>query len=115
MGLTIKQQQHLDRLIEALESDQYQQCVGTLRAGRKHYCVGGVMCEVDGSGYWIDNDFSYIFRHGGLGSSFIVPAQVREQFGISHTLMNELTQANDRGATFKELATTLREWRQQYE
>ena len=115
MGLTIKQQQHLDRLIEALESDQYQQCVGTLRAGRKHYCVGGVMCEVDGSGYWLYGAFGYVFRHSGLGNAFTVPAQVREHFGINYQLMNELEQANDHGATFKELATTLREWRQQYE
>lgn len=120
MQLTEQQQENLAKLIDALESNQYEQTKHRLR-DNEGYCVGGVMCDISERGTWRLKSpmghryFEYALacsKQPGDDNSFIgvVPGVVALDFGLTRGVVEILSAANDEGADFLELANALKRY-----
>jgi hypothetical protein len=90
--------------IEALESGEYEQTIGCLR-DRKGFCCLGVLCDLPAvPGHWEDRGYRASDQWSSLGLS----PDIRELIGIDPAAHENLTQLNDSGRTFKEIAQYLR-------
>ena len=108
MKLTTEQRQNMDKLIEALDSGDYQQTRNFLRA-RDKYCIGGVMCDLSNYGDWTKTSTNlYAFQHDGKTHHNFLPTPVMNLFGINGPTMAELQRLNDSGSTFSDLPTRAR-------
>jgi hypothetical protein len=135
--LTPAQHTNLGRLIEALEEGLYQQDVGSLRTDVGHCCLG-VGCDISGLGRWTkpagDLCYTYEDASGYRAASLLLPS-VMAHFGFPlsagfvwlrdpsdtinkygdepppHGADTSLSDANDRGWTFPQIAARIRKWR----
>lgn len=117
--------ENVKKWVAALESGEFQQVKGFLRAGDQ-YCCLGVACELYrrevGGVHWRDIGGEHLgvkelcLDFGGSASSWL-PTQVREwlelrttngHFARPEETPNSLASLNDKGATFKEIAAVIR-------
>jgi hypothetical protein len=106
----------LQVLIDALESNEYQQTIGALRKG-DHFCVAGVACDVyyraTGDGDWgatiADGIYSFKTKHSR--ANFVdMPPEVQEYFRFSNADLNLLMESNDfLKLSFTDIADIIRE------
>jgi hypothetical protein len=89
--------------LAALRSDSYRQCTRQLRKGNT-FCVQGVLCDIyhtlTGHGTWINNSFvcEGVSHQGGP------PSAIRRLLKLGFQRVTALSQQNDAGMTFPELA-----------
>jgi len=114
----------LDRLIDALESGEYNQITEFLKLG-DCFCFAGVMCDLfhkeTGEGQWEYKEspsgeppYAYFRLQTPTGpwtTSTFPPPEVVEYFGIFWETAMRLINLNDQGSSFKELAQRLRDWK----
>ena len=110
-----EQKKHRAELVKALRSGKYAQVRGCLRKDNRFCCLG-VACDISGLYEWLKNkhlihrkiDFWYY-----LGSTQVMPREVMDYYGFAdsngqYNLLKDiyatLTDMNDGGATFKEIA-----------
>lgn len=109
-------------LVTALRSGKYRQANGHLRLddvnGDRSHCCLGVACEISGLSEWIQEEG--LSRGRYLDETAVLPARVKEHFGFysagGDTRLGTiaipgmdvqyrcLTEANDKGATFDQIA-----------
>lgn len=120
-ALTEQQRAELERWATALESGKYQQATSVLHTRDRPgggYCCLGVYADICGA-EWIaepvrDNASCNIpfidgVQVGGLdGDEYLAAKWMRERTGIAK--QEPLSNANDNGMTFKEIAAFLREF-----
>lgn len=94
--------------VEALRSGEYKQATKALRRGNG-YCCLGVACDLyakeTGIGWEQDFTLGYLF----LGGNLVLPERVKNWLGLTNNqgawgYNSSLTEANDGGATFNEIA-----------
>ena len=107
--------QNRSKLLEALRSGQYSQTTNSLRT-KVGYCCLGVACDISGLGEWVDTkegDYSYQIpnEQSQRGS---LPKKVQEYYGFMSDnggygadISIALSNLNDSGATFEEIADTI--------
>ena len=114
---------NLIKLIDALESDQYEQGANRLKGGLTNYCILGLACEV----YSWEHDARWVteYDRDGFPNYFftmndknylenrvisIPPRKVREWFGLTNPDIAYLSNMNDRGKkTFRDFAQQFKE------
>lgn len=101
--------------LEALRSGQYQQVKGVLRhsdsANSQGYCCLGVLCDIyskETATPWVGDSF--------LGHTCVLPLEIIKrcdisinQFGGLGLLQDSLSQMNDHGKTFNDIADVIEE------
>ena len=114
-----EQREHRQDWIKALRSGDYKQTKGRLRRGDSFCCLG-VACEISGRGVWQQRT-----RNGSLTYIYIfdneaLPREVANYYGIRDVYAtfwigtvdrknNSLSNLNDKGATFDEIADIIEE------
>lgn len=90
----------------ALRSGKYKQISGQLKTTEGHCCLG-VLCEVAGV-TWDQRGTTFgVIQNGSYREDAILPTEVRERAGLPNNAPNSylrLSEMNDDGATFAELA-----------
>ena len=108
---------NLNKLIEALDSGQYQQGVFQLRISPNTYCVLGVACDVysrEHDAQWAidyyENDVPYYsFDYNGTSYTNHIPERIRDWYGLTEFDSVYLANMNDnRRRTFPEFAYELK-------
>lgn len=97
-----------DEWVKALRSGKYKQGKQFLKTG-EYYCCLGVLCDISRLDKWRVIDHSYY-----LCKNFVLPEKVVEWAGMKSSTgsfidvvdlsRNELTELNDSGKTFNEIA-----------
>lgn len=82
-----------NKLIEALKSGEYAQGIGYLKSNRGRYCVMGVACV--------------IFDVSLTRNQVVPPTTLQEILGYSSKEIEHITNLNDWGATFVEIADNI--------
>ncbi len=88
--------------LEALRSGKYAQGVGFLRSG-DNFCCLGVLCDISGKQWIGDEDGQYSTADAPEEWS-LLNHDTQAEFGLAEDQMFALTQMNDRGKTFTEIA-----------
>jgi hypothetical protein len=69
---------------------------------KEGFCCLGILCDImDSKGWSSDGDRGFIFEGAGR---FLVPDELRERIYLDYAAQNFLSNANDNGWTFKEIA-----------
>lgn len=92
--------------VDALRSGKYKQGTRYLRDGDKFCCLG-VACDIlgiDGKEY---ATWWYEGHHGTAPKSVVKLMGLRDEYGTPSEGALDLTQLNDRGKTFEEIADEL--------
>ena len=95
--------------IEALRSGKYRQTTGTLR-DRDGFCCLGVLCDISGTGEWVQDDGSW--RYQGYTDVLPKPVQqlvgLRTNFGrINGSQGHNLSEMNDIEYSFASIADVI--------
>ncbi len=95
--------------LKALRSKKYEQCVGSLREDKTHFCCLGVLCDLYDPLAWkilfdFESDGEYHF-----GLHWIVPPRhvidwAFDDEGNNLFVFNAIANMNDRGSSFEEIA-----------
>lgn len=95
------------RLIAALEGDQYEQITGSDRRGNC-FCVRGVAVDI----YLKDHGLEWQKKSGNYWDypDNLKCNEIWKYFGLNHTHGYFLVTANDAGASFKELAEKIKRY-----
>jgi hypothetical protein len=89
--------------LQALRSDKYKQGEGWLRYGDQFCCLG-VLCDVAGKEWTRDPEGdSYAPKDAPQEWSLLDEAH-RSEFGLTEEQMHQLTQMNDSGTMFHDIA-----------
>lgn len=109
-----EQEKHRNLVADALESGEYQQCIGTLKDGNEFCCLG-VACDVfkkeTGKGKWNDT----FFMVDSEASQICLVTEVRSWLGLKsdegfyQTDKGLTTHNDDDGWTFEEIAKLFRD------
>jgi hypothetical protein len=109
--------ENMTKLVEALESGNYQQARGYLRVlnsdgTAKGYCCLGVACDISGVGRWFGRAYSVDDHDTSFAS---LPPQVQEWLGVDDPFVRISSQhalcattLNDNGWDFHQIAAQLR-------
>jgi hypothetical protein len=122
--------EYREKLIEALESGDYDQTTGMLRCdvnSRPSFCCLGVMCDLHDPAGWKGSEGDDVHMMGGsyisdyvryevLGefpddyyvNSTELPPPLLHTFGMTDDEVRTLITYNDNGKTFREIAQELR-------
>lgn len=102
--------------LEALRSGNYVQARNHLRindgVGHGRFCCLGVACDIIGMGRWVAPlryDHYLYEMPDGLTFHGIMPWQVSQLLGLQPFQENKLTEMNDAGASFEQIANYLEE------
>lgn len=113
-------------LVTALRSGEYEQAVGKLR-NESGYCCLGVLCDIYSKQDGVTDEWDFYEVNGVrtyrlLGADAILPPSVWEwagmrssngsfssSGGLDSSLDNALSQMNDNGSTFSEIAEFIEE------
>jgi hypothetical protein len=103
----------MTRLVDALESGNFEQARGQLRVGDKFCCLG-VASEISDTGFWVDgtyctnNDRSYSVLTEDLVSYYGLKNYAnRECIRLDNTF-RDAANMNDSGKSFEEIASAIR-------
>jgi len=102
------------RWIAALRSGKYRQGKGRLcktSKGRSKFCCLGVLGNEELDGEWelgID-DRVWTLRYKGDADFSVLPRKARVDLGLSEVDEDKLTEMNDTGHSFKEIAVWIEE------
>jgi hypothetical protein len=115
--------ENMTKLVEALESGNYQQARGYLRVlnsdgTAKGYCCLGVACDISGVGHWFGRGYR-VREHNtsafALPPTTGLPLQVQEWLGVDDPFVRISSQhalcattLNDNGWDFHQIAAQLR-------
>ena len=103
---------NMQKWIEALESDEYEQTTGSLR-NADTYCCLGVACDISDMGEWVED----IYKVDGVTYGGMLPPKVVEWLGLhsedgspKHAQFGawSLIDLNDNHHNFKQIARILR-------
>jgi hypothetical protein len=123
-----------DKWVKALRSGKYTQGRGRLKTTTGRHCCLGVLCDITGEGSWKKDPYSSrkIFVIGDVDSgdnigAIDLPGAVQDLVGLKSDygefpdgrelevkgkVVKSLAQANDKGATFKDIAKFIeKNWR----
>lgn len=89
------------KLVDALRSGSYLQTQYRLR-GDNTYCCLGVACDISGLGEWTRFDLGFDWDY--MGHSGLLPQEVADLFGWNRRQADALSNRNDDGRTFAEIA-----------
>lgn len=96
---------NVKKLITALRSGKYMQARARLRRdgiNTSSFCCLGVACDLYAPDKWKNSAFD--------GQLYLPPIEVRDHYGFSGELINQITEMNDLEAkTFEEIADFLEE------
>ena len=98
-----------DKWITALRSGEYEQGFGSLR-NKDKYCCLGVLAVVEKVHYEMNHDQMYIIDKelpAGSSQAHVGANWFTETTGLSAKLCTALAFANDKGATFAQIADCL--------
>jgi hypothetical protein len=98
----------LKQWINALESDKYKQCQGTLHNVAGEFCVWGVAIDLhthQGGKKWGKNKYGEPTYNSDTDHP---PTALVRQLGLSIEERDELIELNDGGHSFKEIAKVLK-------
>lgn len=91
--------------IKALRSGAYKKIVGTLRSGDQ-FCATGVLCDLHAKEYEIEWKMRSLMRSDlYMLHSSSPPDEVLRWAGISYQQSVSIADWNDKGMSFKEIAT----------
>ena len=101
----------LNKWVEALRSGKYKQGQHNLRNADNTYCCLGVLCDIEGANWQIDNECFWAFgmytvykgTHNVTSSGTIWPCYVV----TPKTEYRSLASLNDNGLPFNDIATVL--------
>ncbi len=98
-----------EKWLKALIFGDYKQGKRALRTDNK-YCCLGVICNVINPNGWVrgknfDSHNQYAFISNKFRSASVLPENVSIRIGLSSAAMDKLTDMNDKGKDFKEIAT----------
>lgn len=100
----------MEKWVKALRSKKYKQGKDFLRQNNEFCCLG-VLCDLSKSNEWIKSQFDDTYYY--LGANKILPEDVRLWAGLkteNGTMSNDLmclTELNDNGKTFKQIANII--------
>lgn len=108
-----------ENCLQALESGEFKQGLGLLHAIEEdghHFCCLGVACKIFNLGKELDPEFGkkYAYIDGLDSNAETAPEDIVENLalydsvGSAKTGITSLTQMNDGGKTFKEIAEIIR-------
>lgn len=113
--------ENMTQLVDALESNEYEQTQSVLRRDDQFCCLG-VACDISGVGRWQkdgDDGFRYIAANDW--SISVMPYEVSEWLGLEHDEYDSMEELplnydghasamnmNDTGNTFAEIAQAIR-------
>ena len=91
--------------------DRYEQTTQVLR-GEDGYCIGGVMCDMSDLGEWELKGQNWQFRVGDSDVAHYkdIPVAVIRHYGMPKSLSGLLIIKNDRGKSFRNISSYIREW-----
>lgn len=98
--------------VDALRSGKYEQGRFSLRTVDDMFCCLGVLCDLVDPGDWRMDGSSAIdgiYTHGGGCHSGVPSRSVTEQVELNRVALDDLTNMNDRGRTFSEIADYIEE------
>lgn len=97
--------------VEALRSGKYLQTQGVLRDASDRHCCLGVLCDITDPADWIwleDENGApregWAYRHGKGTDTDILPGLLGEELGLDTFYEERLTEMNDNGKSFDEIA-----------
>ncbi len=103
------------RWVAALRSGEYKQATGVLRRGGKSFCCLGVLCDLHSefAGQWSDNNgYEYMGKVSVLPKPVMEYAHLPSAWGAFVSIDGRelaLTEHNDLGRTFEEIAKAIEE------
>ena len=118
--------ENMQQLVDALESDEFEQTAGVLRHDDKFCCLG-VACQISGVGAWELLTTGYAYRALNDWSISVLPMEMVEWLGLKNNdsanalpvdskymddngdYMESAMCMNDNGSTFAEIAKALRD------
>ncbi len=107
-ALTDVQRERLDAWIEALESGKYAQTCDTLR-DYKGFCCLGVYADKILDARW-EGDELECYTGEGVYHGSMISNRTWDLDGLPIT-QSDMSDANDKGATFSQIAQVLRAWK----
>lgn len=101
--LTKEQLAFRRKWIRALRSGKYQQAREQLREDGAFCCLG-VACDISKQGKWLANDAYLVGDNARTG---FMPRPIKNMVGLTELEETSLSNLNDSGSTFIEIADTL--------
>ena len=113
-------EERINKLIDALESGEYNQCFGRMKT-HTSFCVLGVACDIytqENEGRWVITSYgnyanpneAISFKLDGNPTLYHIypPDEVLEWYGIDEEIASILTKKNDSKVSFAYLAAILK-------